>query len=176
MGGMSQTPPDQPDQPDESAGGGQDAYGQQPGSGQGRQDPYGQQPGYGQGPYGGGQDQGGYPQQYGQGGYGAPQGQPYGYGHQPPNHPQATTVLVLGIVGLIACQVLSPFAWVMGNRTVREIDASQGRWSGRDQANIGRILGIIGSVLLILGIVAMVGFVIIAIVAGTASTTYEYTP
>ncbi|MEZ5091303.1 DUF4190 domain-containing protein [Nocardioides sp.] len=92
--------------------------------------------------------------------------------YQPvPNHPQATTVLVLGIVGLVVCGVAAPFAWVMGNRVVAEIDASPGAYGGRDQANIGRILGIVGSVLIILGILALILFVVLVAVAGTTTST-----
>ena len=39
-----------------------------------------------------------------------------------------------------------------GASAVREIDAAPGRYGGRDQANAGRIMGIIGTVLLVLGI------------------------
>jgi tRNA (guanine-N7-)-methyltransferase len=73
------------------------------------------------------------------GGYNA-----YGGGPAPfyaPDHPQSSTVLILGILSLAVCQVLGPFAWVMGNRVVGEIDASGGRMGGRSQANIGRVLG-----------------------------------
>src|SRR4029077_2256749 len=70
------------------------------------------------------------------------------YGPPPPNHPQAITVLVLGILGLVVCGIVGPFAWVMGNRAVREIDASQGALGGRTEANVGRILGIVATVLL----------------------------
>lgn len=104
-------------------------------------------------PYGGGEQ---HP--YGQQPYGQ---QPYGYA-PPQDHPQATTILVLGILGLVLCQVLSPFAWVMGNRVVREIDASGGRVGGRGSANAGRICGIVGSVLL--GITVLI-FVIVIIAA-----------
>lgn len=95
--------------------------------------------------------------------------QPYGYG-PPADHPQSTTILVLGILGLVLCQVLSPFAWVMGNRVVREIDASGGRMGGRSSANAGRICGIIGTVLLGLSLLFVVVIVVIA-VAGAASST-----
>jgi hypothetical protein len=116
---------------------------------------YGQ---YGQPQYSGGQ----YGQQYG-GGYGPP-----------PDHPQSTTVLVLGIVSLVVCQILGPFAWVMGNRVVKEIDAGRGSIGGRSSANAGRICGIIASVLLILSVVALVAIFAIAIVAGTStSNTFE---
>lgn len=91
--------------------------------------------------------------------YGPPPQQPYWV--RPPDHPQSTTVLILGILGLALCQVLGPFAWVMGNRVVREIDAAGGRVGGREQANIGRILGIVSSVLLI-AVVAFFGLTIVA--------------
>jgi hypothetical protein len=75
---------------------------------------------------------------------------------------------VLGIVGLVACQVASPFAWVMGNRVVREIDASRGQLGGRSMANAGRICGIIGSALLALSAVFIVLFLVVA-VAGVST-------
>ncbi len=70
---------------------------------------------------------------------------------------------MLGILGLVLCQVLSPFAWVMGNRVVREIDASQGFTGGRGNANAGRICGIVGTVLLGLTIVLLMFFVVLAV-------------
>lgn len=70
----------------------------------------------------------------------------------PASHPQAILVLILGILGLVVCGLCAPFAWVMGNRVVAEIDQSGGRLGGRSEANAGRICGIIGSVLLIVGI------------------------
>lgn len=88
---------------------------------------------------------------------------PPGYVPQPPRHPQADTVLALGLVGLIGgflCYLpilVSPFAWVMGNRVRREIRESGGRFSGQDAVDTGRILGIVGTVLLVLGLVALVG-------------------
>ena len=112
------------------------AYGQQPPS-YGQSDPYGQ-PSYGQqNPYGGQA----YP-----GGYGAPQ----------ERHPQAVTVLVLGILGLVCCGVLAPIAWVMGSNTVKDIDANPGRYEGRDMANAGKIIGIVGTALLVLSLVFVV--------------------
>lgn len=127
----------------------------------GQQQPYpGQQP-YGAQPPGPGQP---YP------GAGQPQ-----WGAPPPKHPKATLVLILGILGLIVCGVLAPFAWVMGNRAVAEIDANPGVYDGRGEAQAGRILGIIGTVLLILGIVVF-AFFIVLIMIGIASseTTSDY--
>ncbi len=91
------------------------------------------------------------------------------YGQPPQNHPQATTVLVLGILGLVLCQVLGPFAWSMGNKALREIDASQGAIGGRDTVNIGRILGIVATALLGFAILALVLVVVIAVIAAGTS-------
>lgn len=84
-----------------------------------------------------------------------PAGGPYG-GYPSPSHPQAVVVLVLGIVSIVACQVLGPVAWVMGNRALGEIDASGGAIGGRDQVQAGRICGIIGTVLLGLSVLFFV--------------------
>jgi hypothetical protein len=181
--------------PDESNGSGQgdsslppthQPYGQQ------QQNPYGapgqQPPAYGQNPYGvPGQQPPAYGQQpygqqpYGQQPYGGqpPYGQPgYGYGAPAPaNHPSATTALVLSLIGLAGIAlcggitlVLSPFAWRIGAKAVREIDANPGMYGGRDQANAGRIMGIIGTVLLAIGVVLLIGLIALAIV-GTATSS-----
>lgn len=93
-----------------------------------------------------------------------------GYPAMPPaNHPQATTVLVLGILGLVVCGILAPIAWVMGNRVVAEIDASGGTMGGRENANIGRILGIIGTVLIGLSLLVVIGVFVFG--AGMVATT-----
>ena len=125
-------------------------------------------------PYGEAQDP------YGQSGQaGAPN--PYAQGAPPPypgqgpyavpqDHPQATTVLILGIVSLVLCQILGPFAWSMGNRVIREIDAAGGALGGRSTANAGRICGIISTVLLGLSLLLLVIVIIIAVAAGTSST------
>ena len=97
------------------------------------------------------------------------------YGAVPPSwyppreHPSATTVLVLGILGLVTCQVLSPFAWAMGSRVGRELDASGGQLGGRSSANAGRICGIVGTVLLGVSVVALVAFVGLFVVGSTVA-------
>lgn len=70
------------------------------------------------------------------------------YAMAPPKHPQATTAMVLGILGLVLCGILAPFAWNIGARAVREIDANPYGYSGRSEANAGKIMGIIGTVLI----------------------------
>jgi hypothetical protein len=88
-------------------------------------------------------------------GYGAPT-----YGAVPPQHRQAVTVLVLGILGLALCQVLGIPAWIMGNRVVREIDASGGAVGGRGLAQAGRICGIIATVFLALALLLVLGIAV----------------
>lgn len=133
--------------------------------------PPGDQPPYGEPPeqphQQPGQPAGGW-QQPGQPypGYGYGQ---YGYPAAPPDHPKATTAMVLGIVGLVACQIISPFAWSVGKRTLREIDASGGRLGGRGQAQAGYILGIVGTIFLGLGLLFMLVYFVIVIIAIGAS-------
>ena len=95
-----------------------------------------------------------------------PYGQP-GYGQQPmgyaPDHPRATTALVLGILGLVVCGLVAPFAWRIGRRTLDEIDGSQGRLGGRGTAQAGYVLGIVGTALLLLGLLAGLLFIVLAI-------------
>jgi hypothetical protein len=58
-------------------------------------------------------------------------------------------VLVFGILGLIPGYgvIFGPLAWGFGNREIREIDAGQRLPSGRTKARIGRVLGIIGTLI-----------------------------
>lgn len=97
------------------------------------------------------------------GGYGLPPA-------PPPDHPQATTVLILGILGIVLCQVLAPFAWVMGGRVRKEIAASRGTVGGAQMVTIGWVLGIVGSCLLLLGLAFVVVYVIfIGILIGSSA-------
>ena len=141
---------------------------------QGTQNPYGGQQ-YGQSGY-----QGQYGQQYGQAGYQQPG---YGYGgYAPlPAHPSASTSMVLGIIGLagiLFCGgftlILSPFAWAMGSKAVKEIDANPSQFGGRDQANGGKVMGIIGTILLILGVLLIGGLIVLGIVAANEASDSSY--
>ena len=108
---------------------------------------------------------------YGQQAY----GQQYGYTYQVPNHPQATTALVLGLIGLIGgclCGLpllASPFAWAVGARAKREIEASHGQLGGAGNAQAGYITGIIGTVLLVLAVIALLLLLVIGIASEGSS-------
>jgi len=84
---------------------------------------------------------------------------------QPPPPPaaqgsssQATMALVLGIVGIVCCGLAAPVAWWMGQKELAAIDAGTNPESGRGLATAGKILGIIGTILLVLGLIWMIGF------------------
>ncbi len=96
---------------------------------------------------------------------------PPGAYYPPPKHPQATTVLVLGILGLVLCQVLGPFAWSMGNKAQKEILANPGAYSGDGEINAGRILGIIATAILGLTLLLVIGMFAIGVgLFATAAT------
>jgi hypothetical protein len=135
----------------------------QPPSGQ---DPSGQQPSptydqpeaghYGQpsDPYGRPRDAGGYP---------GAVAQPY-QGYAPPtgNHPQGTLILVLGIAGFLVAGIISPVAWILGSRAMKEVRATGLHPANEQLIVVGRILGIIGTVLLILGVLLGMLLVVLA--------------
>lgn len=103
-------------------------------------------------------------------GYGPPAAPGYGYAPPPPKHPGAVTALVLGIVGLIACQIASPFAWWYGKKTMDEIEAQPGRFGGGlGEAKAGWICGIIGTVLLGVVVLMFLVALVIGIIAASAS-------
>jgi len=75
---------------------------------------------------------------------------------QYPEASQATTILVLGILGLIICGVLAPVAWIMGKNELEAIDSGRRPPENRGTANAGKILGIIGTIFLAIAIIFLV--------------------
>jgi hypothetical protein len=94
-----------------------------------------------------------------------PAGYPMPYA---PEHPKATTSLVLGVLSIVLCQVLGPVAWWMGKRTLDEIDASGGRYGGRGAAQAGYVMGVVGTVLLSLALIFVLIYAVffIALIGG----------
>ncbi|MGQ4597117.1 DUF4190 domain-containing protein [Nocardia sp. R6R-6] len=108
-----------------------------------------------------------------------PQPPPYGYPAYgaygpPPDHPQATTILILGILSLVFCQFMGPFAWVMGKRALNEIDSSGGAIGGRGNVNAGYICGIIATVLLCLSLLFGVFFLVLLVIGAFAGSSSGY--
>lgn len=69
---------------------------------------------------------------------------------------RGTMILVFGILGLICCPIFAILAWVMGNADLRAMREGQMNPEGMSLTNVGRILGIVGTVLLIIGIILQV--------------------
>lgn len=99
----------------------------------------------------------------------APQGYPAypaaPYGYALPEHPQGTTILVLGILGLFFA-VTGPFALVMGNRARKDIAA--GQYAQSTSVTIGWVLGIITTLYLAL-VVVIIALMIPAILIAANS-------
>ncbi len=104
--------------------------------------------------------------------YDAPYGGYGGYGGW--EHPQGTTILVLGILSLVlglSCGIgflLGPVAWVMGNNASAEIDRNPMAYTNRSSVQAGRICGIVSSCILILSVVVLV---VAMVAAGASSST-----
>ena len=85
---------------------------------------------------------------------------------------RASLVFTFGILGLVLCHPLAPVAWYLGQQDLREMDAGVMDPAGRDMTHTGRILGIVGTVLLGLGVllgVAYLAFIFLFVGAAAAS-------
>ena len=78
--------------------------------------------------------------------------------------PGAVASLVLGIIGITLFSLASPFAWAQANKAKRAIEASGGRLEGTGLATAGKVLGIIGTVILVLFVLLAVGWVVTMVV------------
>ncbi len=67
---------------------------------------------------------------------------------------QAVVAFVLGIFSVFGLWVLGPVAIVVANRALRKVESGEIPPSSRGLAVVGRVLGIIGTVLLVLAAVA----------------------
>lgn len=86
---------------------------------------------------------------------------------QYPESSESTTALVLGILGIVVCGILGPFAWSIGNREVRAIDEGRRDPANRGSATAGKILGIVGTVFLGLGVIVGILVLLFVVVAST---------
>lgn len=81
-------------------------------------------------------------------------------------HPDgASTILVMGILGLVVCAPLGIFAWVQGNTYMAQCERMGVR--PEDTAVAGRICGMIAGILMLIG-VAIFAFVFCAGAGGAA--------
>ena len=71
---------------------------------------------------------------------------------------KATMALVFGVLGIICCGLLAPVAWYLANEELKSIDMGRLPDSNRGMAQVAKILGIIGTILLGLGLLWVLMF------------------
>jgi len=59
-------------------------------------------------------------------------------------------ILVLGILGIVVCGFIAPFAWIMGKGDIAKMDAGVMNPEGRGLTQGGMICGIVGTILIAL--------------------------
>ena len=84
---------------------------------------------------------------------------------------QALTALIVGILGIVSCCfLLSPVAWYIGSQEIRSIREGRSSAEGEVIANVGRLLGMVGTALLALLLIWIVAFGGLAVLAGLRSS------
>jgi hypothetical protein len=73
----------------------------------------------------------------------------------------ATTIFLLGILGIMVCQLLAPYAWKKGN-TYRDVCIIHGI-EPDGLATAGRVLGMVGTVILALNLAMMLVWIAVMI-------------
>ena len=81
---------------------------------------------------------------------------------------QAITALVLGILGVVCCSFAAPVAWYLGLNEGRAIREGRAPAAGEGMATAGKILGIIGTVILIFCVLWVLFFGGMAVIQGLA--------
>jgi hypothetical protein len=71
---------------------------------------------------------------------------------------KAVMAVVFGVLGLFCCGLLAPVAWYLGNEELRFIEQGRLPDTNRGMAQVAKILGIIGTVLLVLALMWMLLF------------------
>jgi hypothetical protein len=82
------------------------------------------------------------------------------YGAAPREHPQGTTILIFGIIGIFVT-IFAPIAWYMGSKAKKEIRASGVQYSKEPNVNAGRVLAMVFTIiwLAFIGIMIVMVFV-----------------
>ncbi len=86
---------------------------------------------------------------------------------QPPTIPhRGGMILALGIVGLVVgCFVVSAIAWVLGNQDLQAMNDGRMDPAGRDLTQVGRILGMVFTILTLIGIGIFVMVILLGVLA-----------
>lgn len=85
---------------------------------------------------------------------------------------QGVLILVLGILGFVGCGCLTGIpAWIMGNSALAAIDRGEMDGSDRTLVQVGRILGMIATILAALGLLAWILMVAGILALGATTST-----
>lgn len=95
----------------------------------------------------------------------SPYAAPYGLPYALPDHPQATTVFVLGLLSLLLGGITAPFALVLGRNAKREMSNQPGRYRDGGLLTAGWVMGIVGTIYLGLMVLLVVFYAVLMIVA-----------
>jgi hypothetical protein len=79
-------------------------------------------------------------------------------GAVPQQSSKATMAVVLGVLGIVCCGLLAPAAWYLASEEIKSIDAGRLSEANRGMAQVAKILGIIGTILLGLGLLWILFF------------------
>ncbi len=86
-----------------------------------------------------------------------------GFGQAYAESSQALLALLLSLAALLCCGLLWPVAWKLGHDEIVAIDAGRRDPNNRGTANAGRIIGMIGTGLLVLVVVVWIIAVLAAL-------------
>ena len=91
---------------------------------------------------------------------------------------RAVTALVLGILGLTCCGIMAPIAWILGSTELKDISIGLSSPVGKSYATAGKILGIIGTIMIIMSmLMAILWFgLIFSSIAFRAPFSHHYRP
>ena len=75
-------------------------------------------------------------------------------------------ILVLGILSLALCALFGPFAWLMGNNALKDVDSTPGGYTNQSSIQVGRICGMVATILLGVAILLVLVAVVDVIASG----------
>jgi hypothetical protein len=86
-------------------------------------------------------------------------------------------IMILGIVSLFVIPpILGPIAWYMGNQDLKKMDAGTMDPAGRDNTKLGKIIGMVATILSWGGILIGLFFCVCAGILGIGSATMQTRP
>ena len=88
-----------------------------------------------------------------------------------PEESQGVLALVLGLIGLFVFPPVAPFAWLVGSREVRAVDAGRRHSGNRGLGVAGKVLGIIGTIFLVVIVVAVAVAIVLLVATVTTSSS-----